>query len=682
MKRGSFISLFVTCFLIYSSSVRASEFTVAVKDDSIFLNNKNIELIFSNTQIYKCYGMKYHSKQMIPVGGIDSPPWELTYKGPNGENPVLKPQNGYYKGVEKKTTGKHRITMLFTWEMLLVKEKTHAVRMRVTLDEHSDLAEWDIEADLPEGWVITHVDFPRISVSRPENAKAILPSGWGAEYPLYPTTAISSRYPSGTGTMQLVLMHDSNGCFYYATKDRDASDKRFRIDCTGNQVTFHTQTTTSEAWSPEKGGTFRLPWTTVTGYCLEGWEAAVTQWYRPFTYTTEWGNKTLKSRNLPQWIYEADVWLRPMHVGQEVMDAIRKAINIYGKGVGLHWYYWHNYPFDTNYPEYFPPKDGFTEMIKETEKLGGHVTPYINGRLWDPATDSYRKLNGEQASARKPDGTLYTEIYGSKVINTVTCPASPIWQNIQKDVIWRIQDELGTSGVYIDQVAAAPAEPCWADNHGHPKGGGAFWVRAYRDLYADIRANHLKPGNILTSEENAECYIDLFDMLLVVNSPLRTSNIVPLFPLVYSDRVITSAFAYTPADLTTGSFRYLNMMSLLWGAQLGWVDPVTLTKEGVEEEAEFLKKMMLFRKQQHEYVNGGQFLREIIPGGDNPVRIYPGYGKSPVVRGAEWKSGKRDHKVLFLVNIDQEDHRVFLPNGTEITMNGKQCRWFDIPALD
>ena len=166
-------------------------------------------------------------------------------------------------------------------------------------------------------------------------------------------------------------------------------------------------------------------------------------------------------------------------------------------------------------------------------------------------------------------------------------------------------------------------------------------------------------------------------MLLIVNSPLRTSNIVPLFPLVYSDRVISSAFAYTPADLTTGSFRYLNMMSLLWGSQLGWVDPVALMKEGVEEEAEFLKEMMLFRKQQHEYVNGGQFLREVIPGGDNPVKVYPGCGKSPVVRGAVWKSSERDHKVLFLVNIDQGEHLVLLPDGTEIMMSGKQCRRLD-----
>ena len=60
------------------------------------------------------------------------------------------------------------------------------------------------------------------------------------------------------------------------------------------------------------------------------------------------------------------------------MEAVRKAMKYYGKGVGLHWYYWHNHRFDTKYPEYFPEKAGFKEMIKETQELGGFITPYIN----------------------------------------------------------------------------------------------------------------------------------------------------------------------------------------------------------------------------------------------------------------------------------------------------------------
>ena len=675
MKRIIFILICLTCCSLQSI---AKPVTAHFGKDSVFLRNGQIELVFSNTKTYKMHGMKFNSKQMIPAGGISTHPWEITYISSSGENQALNPSQGYYKGVEKRDNQNKSITLIFKWDMALTTDKMSAVRMLVTLSKDSDLIEWDMEADLPDDWVVTRLNFPRIDVIRPQNAKAILPAGWGAEYVLQPSTAISARYPSAAGTMQFVLMHNDKECFYYATKDLGASDKIFKINCSGDSVTFQTEIIASEGWSHKNKGVFRLPWTTVTGYCFDGWEAATTKWYKPFTYTTEWGKKKLADHKSPKWIYETDVWIKPSGVNEKVMEAVRNAIKILGKGVGVHWYNWHAHPFDTKYPEFFPPKDGFAAMVQETQKLGGYVTPYINGRLWDPDTEIYHTMNGKDALCRKPNGTFFTEIYNSKVVNNVACPASEIWQNIQKDLVWKIQDEIGTAGVYVDQIAAAQAMPCWADNHGHAKGGGEFWVKAYRDLCADIRANHLKKGNILTSEENAECYIDLFDMLLVVNSPISTSKLVPLFPLVYSDRVITSAFAYTPYDLKTGAFRYLNMMSLLWGAQLGWVDPIPFTKENAKEEAEFLKTMMLFRKKQHKFFNGGVFLKEIIPSGDNPEKQFANYPKSQVVKGAEWKSRSSNKKVLFLVNIDDIKHTVNLPSGKEITIEAKECLKIDL----
>ena len=174
MRLISTIVLFLTlfCFQLF-----AEELIVNSAGDRIYLRNKNMEFVFSNTQTYKMYGMKYDSKQMLPDGGIDTHPWEITYKGSAGENPVLKPNNGYYKGVATRINDDKSTTLIFTWEMLLVADKTHAVRMLLTLGEESDLAEWDIEADLPEEWIVANLNFPRISVTRPQNAKAILSAG-------------------------------------------------------------------------------------------------------------------------------------------------------------------------------------------------------------------------------------------------------------------------------------------------------------------------------------------------------------------------------------------------------------------------------------------------------------------------------------------------------------------------
>lgn len=86
----------------------------------------------------------------------------------------------------------------------------------------------------------------------------------------------------------------------------------------------------------DRGRTFRLPWVSVTGFTPKGWEDAVVRWYRPFTFTTEWGSKPLASRNIPQWCYDADAWVRAKHVTDQTYDAVRRAARYFGQGLGVH----------------------------------------------------------------------------------------------------------------------------------------------------------------------------------------------------------------------------------------------------------------------------------------------------------------------------------------------------------
>lgn len=232
----------------------------------------------------------------------------------------------------------------------------------------------------------------------------------------------------------------------------------------------------------------------------------------------------------------------------------------------------------------------------------------------------------------------------------------------------KIQKELKTNGVYIDQIAAAAPQPCWATNHGHARGGGDYWHKSYRHLIDSLRSNHLEPGNILISEENAECYIDMFDLLLTVNSPHNGCKIVPLFPMVYSDRLITAAYTYSPTDrVNRGDFLYQTMQCFLYGSQLGWVDPTLLMKDEAQREANFLKTLATLRKKQHDVFVGGRYMREIIPQGDNPAIEVHGFGKMNVVAGSEWISSK-GHKVQYYVNMDSTDHEIILPNNEKITV--------------
>lgn len=651
------------CFLLVALLLTAASGSAETPTEKLVLKNDHVELVFSGDKTFLFESYRSEGKEMLPEGGSATHPWRLVYRGANGENPNLLPKNGYYDGgVRIDTLGMEALR--FTWRVHLDGKTPRAVRMTVALGADSELPEWRIDADLPEGWLITETEFPRIAVARPNNAKGILPVAFGTEYTIGTSGQLQSRYPSCTGTMQLVMMHHADGTAYFAAEDTEGCGKYLRMVSEGNSVVFVQQATTSYAWSDK--GRFTLPWPTVLGFSRDGWQETALRWYRPFTFETRWGARTLAERPIVEWIRKADMWLRPGGVKPEALDALRKALQFYGRGVGIHWYYWHAHPFDTNYPEYFPAQDGFADAVKEAQRLGAHVTPYINGRLWDPATESYQTLHGSEASCRKADGTLYTEVYSSKVLNTVTCPSSPIWQDVLRDLNRRILTELKTDGVYMDQIGCASSETCYATNHTHAPGGGGWWPAAYRELLEGMRRDIYGSDQAMTTEECAECYIDLFDMMLVVNSPHSASvRMMPLFPLIYSDRCIYSGYTYIPWNFKDGSLRFISMKSLLWGSQLGWVDPEMLMREENHIDAEFLKNLSDFRRKQHDLFVGGRFLGEIIPEGDNPCRDIPRYENTPEVLAAVWENTKGEQAYI-VVNMGDDTREVVLPGGKQI----------------
>lgn len=655
--------MWLAALLLAGSPVSAQNETRATRSgERITLANDHVEAVFRTAEAFDIETLRLNGRELLEAG-MNRTPWVLYYKGTQGESPELKPEHALYEGAEVRSD-EGAETLVFTWQLTLdYSGTTYPVRMYVTLPDQSELLRWNIEADLPEGWMVTDLKFPCLTIERPADGKILTTEGWGVEKPLDIAT-FEARYPSHASAMQFIIVHNPEGAFYYGTEDRRGCGKTYAAQCTRDEVRFSDAIPASAGWT--RDGLFRLPWESLTGYTPAGWEDAVVRWYRPFTYTTEWGSKKLADRNIPQWCYDADIWIRGRYVADDTLDAVKRAATFFGEGIGIHWYYWHNHPYDTHYPDYLPAKEGFKEMIRTAQSLGAHVTPYINGRLWDPAADSYRPDHGYDASCRKRDGSLYTEIYPtSKVLNTVTCPSTDIWHGKIINLVDRLQKELGVDGVYIDQISAAAPEPCWNENHPHPVGGGDFWYDGYRRLIGKIRSGYLQEGKILTSEENSECYLDLFDMQLVVNTPHNAVDcrIRPVFPMVYSDRVITSGFTYSPLSaegMTDGDFRYEIAKALLWGSQPGWVDPRYLMSEGARTEASFLKTLKEFRHGLHDVIYGGRFLRELAADGDNPMMHAPGFGDEAAVLASEWETPAGE-RVYIVVNRDEKPHKVSLP---------------------
>lgn len=638
---------------------------------TVTIANDDVAVEFTGSGTFDIVSMKHHGVEMVKAGD-NKQPWCLTYLGEQGETPAIDPRYAVYRGwrVEDCDTAK---TIVFTWHTRLKYDGgNYPVEMRVTLGDNSDLVQWNLSAEVPGNWVVTDFVFPDIAIKSPGVGSVITPGGWGNEYALEENGDYEANYPSWNASMQMVMLSAKNGTFYYSPEDRNACGKMMRIKEKDGVVSFRTEVVASHGWTDMASHRFSLPWPTVTGAMSGNWSEAAVKWYRPFALSTPWGCKTLKERNIPKWLVEKDLWMRAKYLGDTTVAAVNKAIDYFGNDISFHWYFWHNHSYDSHYPDYFPAKPEFKPIVRMVRDKGCQVMPYINGRLWDPGTESYALRNGKDASCRRADGALYTEVYPtSNVPNSVTCPSSPIWKSIILELADRIQNELQTNGLYIDQVAAAAPYPCYASNHSHPKGGGEFWYKAYKDIMDELRANHLKKGNIVFSEENAECYIPCFDILLTVNTPHNPKcKIVPLYPLIYSDRVLTCAYTYSPyTDVTKGEFRYQNMQCFLYGSQLGWVDPRLLwVNDKAEYEAEFLRNLTDLRNKQHDVFIGGRYIQEIIPTGDNPVVDVPTFGKDNVVKGALWESPK-GKRVMYVVNSDSKPHHVILPNGQELTLD-------------
>jgi hypothetical protein len=206
-----------------NSSETASELTIG---------NGLVELTFPKASDFDIKSIKMGGRSLLSKTGLNTVPWILTYQGKKGENPVLFPSYGEYKGytINKEDSG---VSVVFKWDMKLSYEAVYSILMTVAIPNNSDLIHWDIKAELPEGWVITKTQFPRITIDTPADGKMITSAGWGNEYDIKAGGSYVENYPSHSGAMQLLIMHSPNGSFYYATEDRNAwghlSLKAFKV---------------------------------------------------------------------------------------------------------------------------------------------------------------------------------------------------------------------------------------------------------------------------------------------------------------------------------------------------------------------------------------------------------------------------------------------------------------------
>ncbi|MEN6427690.1 MAG: DUF6259 domain-containing protein [Phycisphaerales bacterium] len=502
------------------------------------------------------------------------------------------------------TTGRHTLTFRTPTDSRLA-----GLSIDVTLDiETGDSAMiWDLKIvnDNPQ-WALWHVVFPQVAVrDLGEGGKvfAQVTSGveladmWvkggkrGGTYPGgWTAMQYMAAYNEASRTGLYVGMHDPYG----STKDIFAEGRPAQ-----HAVAFSFDHPVPNMGKPGVG--FDLPgrarWQLLRGNWFDAamiyraWVAREAKWWPALGPDGR--------EDTPKWMRELPAWVMTGGPASDCVPQVKGFARATGVPTGFHWYNWHQIPFDNDYPHYFPVKDGFREGVAELKAAGVHPMPYINGRLWDihdkGAEDWEFTRTALPAATKEETGNPCTESYGSKetdgnsVTLAVMCPTTPLWQNRVSDIVLRLFNEYGVSGVYIDQIAAAAPRLCFDASHDHDLGGGHWWTEGYWKMLDAIRA--AKPADrMLTAECNAEPYIKWLDGYLTWH--WQQQDMVPAFSAVYGGAIQMFGRAYRAGPTQDLANRMKAGQQLVYGEQIGWFGPEAIERA---DSGKFLRDCIALR---------------------------------------------------------------------------------------
>ncbi len=521
-------------------------------------------------------------------------------------------------------------------------------------------------------WTLWQVEFPCLDGLQASgdfaNDRLFYPDCWGVEYRGSAMPRLQRRYPRGWETTMQLLGYTAGAETLYLgvhdpalrTKDfifvppapgaADSAPGRFAV------VTFPEGMTAP-------GNSFATDYDTVAGVLAGDWFDAAGV-YAAWARSQAWAAAppatdapAARSRREVHAWQVLQVTDKPMAVWAELMERLASRL---GVRFGIHFYNWHQIPFDISYPDYFPARAGFKQMVARLNRAGIVTMPYINGRLWDINAPSWTARHAEPSAAKGSAQRLapralftYLEEYGSGQKLAPMCPTTPFWRDTVTELCRRIVQELGCGGVYIDQIAAEKAELCFDAAHGHPLGGGGFWLAGYREMLRQIRGA-VGPEPYLTTECNWEgCAAD-YDALLSWHR--FSDELIPMFPAVYAGQARLFGCQFGAKDLAeNGGEGFARRMAMLfvWGGQLGWGDLTPLLEPRHAALCRYFGQLCRQRAEHAETFAAGRLLRPplvtVEPVASPRHRAVAASGTSSVYASL-WADAAGTCRTLFVVN--------------------------------
>ncbi|MEW6358270.1 MAG: DUF6259 domain-containing protein [Planctomycetota bacterium] len=624
----------------------------------IFAANGQIGLGFASTEsgvgLVSIYDFA-RERDLLPRGGADKL-WRITMKNKAGDAVVVTDADVLAPPqvvIQSRPFDDSR-TVEMQWEAVSLPDGKGVISVTATatVPPDSPFTQWRINVENEMGdYGLWEVEFPIIAgmdtrTDADPREFVVYPEGWGVLNPT-PRSTLRYRpmYPSGSCAMQCMAYYAAGGGLYCGAHDGKACTKTINLSGTDPTagITFSWVQYPPDMMRPGVG--YRQPYDAVVGVFGGDWYDAA-RIYREWALKQEWASygPVHKRADIPNLFKILAMWGRTRSNPEEAREDNRKFKERFGVNMANHWYCWHVIPFDNDYPNYFPAKPGFKEAVAEAQTLPVWQMPYINGRLWDTDTENFKEI-GHKFCTKNEKMEPYIEEYGSKQKLAPMCVHTQCWQDKVNEIVWTLIDEYGLNGVYIDQVGAASPRLCMDPSHGHPLGGGDWWVQGYFKMLSRMkkRMKAKYPNSFLTTESNAEPFMQYFDGYLMCNS--TRDHLVPFYSAVYHDYNLTFGRYVFANDLKTENSYYMKMGEhFVFGAQLAWI-PSDILQDQYKEGADYLAHLARLRANSLKYLAYGEMLRPLTFTNDMPVakgewRVFrqPRMVEMPAIQSSVWRA--------------------------------------------
>jgi hypothetical protein len=601
-------------------------------------------------------------------------------------------------------------------------EATAAPALRVTATatmRRDTTVAWHFKLSGIRGIPVDRIHLPRLThIATAGHGEELAVPAWMGQIARDPHAVLANSngtgrtlefvYPGALSMQVLTLAGQTNGGLYFAADDSLSYRKSFTLWGEANGFAGYDMVHVPS--NPGEADTYSPTYAAIIGVVPGDWLTGVDR-YRKWGVRQSWSRDSRLATNAtPAWLRDTGIWEWNRGHSDVVLEPAAALQRDARLPVSVFWHWWHHGPYDTSFPDYLPPREGttnFVEAVKKAHAEGLHAIVYMNQRLWCINTPSWKAQNAERWAVHERDGTLRLETYN--VFDPQPCAtmdiATPFWRNKYAGIADTVIKQYGLDGIYMDQAVLSLVD--WSPDHGHPVGGGNYWMNGFRDLANDLRNRKGSRPTGFAGEGGGEGWMPYLDAFLTLqvsrerySDPASGWEVIPMFQAAYHPYALTygtyGSLTLPPYDeLWPAEKRPATAMTLLdpkyvrqfyleqarmfvWGMQPTIANflPDQLTAR--RTEIDYLERLARLRYGLRDFFLSGTFLRPPtvdVPSSDillSRISIYAArlggpieaHINSPEVLSSAWKSGDgRVAIALASISTNAQTPHVRLPVG-------------------